>query len=72
MPDKKSSGTEAQPSSLELTEELIRKRAYYFYEQRGRKVGHDLEDWFRAEAEIIGRKTRGYEAAQKETRRAGA
>ena len=33
--------------------ELIRKLAYEFYEQRGREDGHDLEDWLRAEAEIM-------------------
>jgi Protein of unknown function (DUF2934) len=33
-------------------EELIRSRAYYLYEQRGRVDGHDLEDWLQAEAEL--------------------
>ncbi len=42
--------------SLELTEEYIRLRAYQIYEQRGREDGHDLEDWYQAEAEIFGRK----------------
>jgi len=50
MLDKESTAPEARPSSLALTEQLIRKRAYDFYEQRGR------EDWFEAEAEIMGRK----------------
>jgi hypothetical protein len=57
MPDKESTAQAARPSSLELTEELIRKRAYDFYEQRGRENGHDLEDWFKAEAEIMGKRT---------------
>jgi hypothetical protein len=43
-------------SSLELTENIIRARAYQFYEERGYEDGHDLEDWFRAWAEIIGKK----------------
>ena len=30
----------------------IRLRAYQLYEARGRKDGHQLEDWFRAEEEI--------------------
>jgi hypothetical protein len=30
----------------------IRHRAYELYEARGREEGHELEDWFRAEAEI--------------------
>ena len=30
----------------------VRLRAYQLYEARGRKEGHELEDWFRAEEEI--------------------
>jgi hypothetical protein len=41
----------------EFTEELIRVRAYRFFEERGYEDGHDLEDWLRAEAEILGKKT---------------
>ena len=33
-------------------EELIRRRAYEIYEQRGRVEGHDLEDWLLAEADL--------------------
>jgi hypothetical protein len=33
-------------------EEDIRHRAYELYVQRGRKDGHDLDDWLRAEEEI--------------------
>lgn len=43
-------------SSLEKTEELVRLRAYGYYELRGREDGHDVEDWLRAEAEILGKK----------------
>lgn len=42
--------------SLELTEDIVRVRAYRFYEERGREDGHDREDWFRAQAEIVGKK----------------
>lgn len=42
--------------SLELTEEIIRRRAYHFFEERGCEHGHDLEDWLRAEAEVMGKK----------------
>ncbi len=45
-----------QEGSLELTEELIRVRAYQFYQDRGCEQGHDMEDWLRAEAEIFGKK----------------
>jgi len=42
---------------LEL-EYQIRLRAYELYEARGRKDGHELDDWFRAEAEITRKKAR--------------
>jgi len=34
-----------------LTE--IRRRAYSFYEQRGKKDGHDVDDWLQAEQEVL-------------------
>jgi hypothetical protein len=46
----------ADEGTLELTEELIRVRAYHIYENRGCEHGHDLEDWLQAEAEIMGKK----------------
>lgn len=33
----------------------ITKRAYQFFEERGREFGHDLEDWLRAEFELTRR-----------------
>jgi len=39
-------------------EEDIRHRAYELYVQRGRKDGHDLDDWLRAEEEIKWTRTR--------------
>ena len=38
----------------------VAELAYGLYEQRGRKDGHDLEDWFNAERHIMtqGRKNR--------------
>jgi len=48
-----------EEGSLELTEELIRLRAYQLYEGRGCEHGHDLEDWFQAEAEVFGKKSVG-------------
>ncbi len=35
-----------------IVEEVIRRRAYELYEQRGRGDGHALEDWLTAEAEL--------------------
>lgn len=31
----------------------IAQRAYEFFEARGRELGHDLEDWVRAETELV-------------------
>lgn len=59
-----------EKGSLELTEELIRVRAYQFYEERGCEGGHDLEDWLQAETEIVGMKPAA--AAEAGTRKAGA
>lgn len=33
----------------------IAHRAYEFFDTRGREIGHDLEDWFRAESEFLRR-----------------
>lgn len=38
------------PAALE---DQIRLRAYELYEARGRQDGHGLDDWLRAEAEIL-------------------
>ncbi len=42
-----------------LDQERIRVRAYQLYEQRGREDGHDLQDWFKAESELIGKAKAG-------------
>lgn len=42
--------------SAELTEEIIRKKAYELFETRGCQHGHDVEDWLAAEAEVMGKK----------------
>lgn len=34
-------------------EEVIRVRAYQFFEERGRVHGHDADDWLRAEQEVM-------------------
>jgi len=38
--------------SLEQREAMIREAAYHHYTKRGYTHGHDLEDWFLAEAEL--------------------
>ena len=45
-------------TKVEAVAEQIRCRAYKLYEERGREEGHEVEDWLRAEAEIIGRPAR--------------
>jgi HSP20 family protein len=35
--------------------QAISHRAYEFFETRGRELGHELEDWFRAESEVLRR-----------------
>jgi hypothetical protein len=38
--------------SADSRDRAIRETAYAFYEARGRADGHELEDWFQAEAEV--------------------
>lgn len=40
-----------------VSEEEIRRRAYELYLQRGGTDGLDADDWFRAETELLGRKS---------------
>jgi hypothetical protein len=35
-------------------EEKIRLRAFELFEKRGRKHGHELDDWLKAEKEVLG------------------
>jgi hypothetical protein len=39
-----------------ISEEQIRRRAYELYTQRGGHHGRHVEDWFRAQAELLGRR----------------
>jgi hypothetical protein len=49
--------TTSELQEFEL-EYQIRLRAYQLYEARGRKDGHDLDDWLRAKEEIREKKFR--------------
>jgi hypothetical protein len=40
-----------------VSEEQIRQRAYELYVQRGGNDGLDADDWFRAETELLGRRS---------------
>ncbi len=58
-PTKKKTESKATP---ELgVENEIRVRAYQLYESRGREDGHDVDDWLKAEEELL-QKTRGVAA----------
>ena len=52
--------TKKQPTSVtsdqQELEHQIRLRAQELYEARGREDGHELDDWLRAEAEIMQKK----------------
>ena len=37
------------------SQDQIRDRAYQLYENRGRRAGHEEQDWLRAEREILER-----------------
>ena len=39
--------------------DAIAHRAYELFQERGREMGHDLDDWLRAEHELIEAKSRG-------------
>ena len=43
-----------KPAESSDIENRIRDRAYQLYEQRGSIDGFALDDWFQAEAEILG------------------
>ena len=50
---KESSPTENYETDGQIDlSELIARRAYEIYEERGRKHGDDINDWLRAEAEV--------------------
>ncbi|MGA8311916.1 MAG: DUF2934 domain-containing protein [Terriglobales bacterium] len=53
----KKSPTSVTSDPQELEHE-IRLRAQQLYEEGGREDGHDLDDWLRAEAEIMQKKAR--------------
>ena len=42
----------SKESNVEV-QEKIRLRAYELYEQRGRGEGQDVEDWLKAESEVV-------------------
>lgn len=47
-------GPTIQVSKADWDYERISRRAYELYEQRGRQEGRDLEDWLKAEQQLVG------------------
>jgi len=47
-------GKRGLAESPEQVQEKIQRRAYELYELRGREDGHDLDDWLKADSEVIG------------------
>ena len=45
-------GADASGCPIKCIPDLIRKRAYQLFEARGRRQGHELDDWLQAEREI--------------------
>jgi len=53
---KKKIPSSAAESKASVSEDRIRQRAYELYMQRGAQHGKHVDDWFRAEAELRGRR----------------
>ena len=59
---KRTQGRETAPempepvSALETPHQRISERAYRLYLDRGAEDGHALEDWLRAEQEVLGKR----------------
>ena len=45
-------GADTSGCLIKCIPDLIRKRAYQLFEARGRRQGHELDDWLQAEREI--------------------
>jgi hypothetical protein len=52
-PHAEQSGPAIQISKADWTHERIERRAYELYEQRGRQEGRALEDWLKAERQLV-------------------
>ena len=60
--DHRQTTTLAVMKSASELQEQIRRRAYELYQQRGSNVGHEIDDWLRAEAELAQKKAKGVTA----------
>ena len=44
-------GADTRGCPVECVPDLIRKRAYQLFEERGHQPGHELDDWLQAKRE---------------------
>ena len=44
---------ETTTPKIPASQDAIRERAYHMYQKRGSKDGHDMQDWLRAEHQIL-------------------
>jgi hypothetical protein len=44
-----------QELMVQLMERKVRTRAKQLYETRGQQAGQELQDWFQAESEVLGK-----------------
>jgi hypothetical protein len=51
-----------QNQSSDGFQEQVRRHAYELYEARGKEDGHDVEDWLRAESELVQRQSKSLAA----------
>jgi hypothetical protein len=54
VPAIRKNGGSVGPTPIDL-EAQIRQRAYELYEERGCTPGREIDDWFRAEREVLAR-----------------
>jgi hypothetical protein len=50
-----SAAIEATTLAIGVSHDAIRERAFQMYESRGNEHGHDMQDWLRAEHQILER-----------------
>jgi Protein of unknown function (DUF2934) len=53
-PGSEKTGSDEQTSKGAWAHDRIRAGAYALYEQRGRQEGRALEDWLKAERQVVG------------------
>ena len=52
---KTSPASKSAAPEISASHDSIRERAFQIYQNRGGKPGHDMQDWFHAEQELLAR-----------------